>query len=674
MKKQLLALLTVAFGLTAQAQYYHLAGASGNPNNINQEDSEYPVGGGLPSTWSSILGSSQSGGSYSATQSVPFSFLFNGNTVTSYRVSNTGILTFSQANTPANNSGGTAVSLASSNVPDSSICILGINGSGSNDQVAKATFGTSPNRQHWIMFSSYSGTGTSGSHWTYWSIVLEESTNNIYIVDQRTAGFTGTLNLGIRVSSTVIDSLNGVASQSTNAPDRSDNTHYTFIQGIQPDYEMAGVSLNVSPYLGLNTAPYTIEADFVNNGAQTLTSATFNYTVDGGTPVTSSLSNFSIASGTTGTLSSSTNWNPSTTGTYEIEAWLSGLNGSNTDANTSNDTVSLTIQVVTALTQRYPLYETFTSSTCGPCTPANTTMEGIFDDNPGEHNSIKYQMSWPGSGDPYYFSEGGDRRTFYGINSVPRVEIDGGWDGNGNALTQSVYDYYQNQPAFVQMSATWSRWSKTIETDVTISSLADVNSNNLKLFAAIYSIRDTANVKTNGETEFFNVVKKLMPSSSGESLSALTSGTTVSKQLSYTFNGTYVLPPSAQSPVNLSTNHTVEDFSNLGVILWIQDVSTKEVLQSVDATYTIGQFENSLAAQMKIYPNPTTDVLFVEGNFSEEATVRLVDIAGREFVRTQVDFTGGHRVEISTATLAPGTYLLITTTRGASHAQPVIVK
>jgi hypothetical protein len=390
--------------------------------------------------------------------------------------------------------------------------------------------------------------------------------------------------------------------------------------------------------------------------------------------VTSSLSNLSIASGSTGTLSSGTTWNPSSTGTYELKAWLSGLNGSNNDQNTANDTVSLTIQVVTALTQRYPLYETFTSSTCAPCTPANTTMEAVFDDNPGEHNSIKYQMSWPGTGDPYYFSEGGDRRTFYGINSVPRVEIDGGWDGNGNSLTQAVYDYYQNQPAFVEMTATWSRWSKTIETDVTITPLADVSSNNLKLFAAIYSIRDTANVKTNGETEFFHVVKKLMPSSSGESLSALTSGNSVSKQLSYTFNGTYVLPPSAQSPVNLSTNHTVEDFSNLGVILWIQDASTKEVLQSVDATYTIGQFENSLAAQMKVYPNPASDVLFVEGDFDEEATVRLVDMAGREFTRVQADFTGGNKIMLNTAELAPGTYLLITTTRGASHAQPVIVQ
>ena len=405
-----------------------------------------------------------------------------------------------------------------------------------------------------------------------------------------------------------------------------------------------------------------------------MTSATFNYSINGGTPVTSSLSSISIASGSTGTLTSGTTWNPSSTGLYSVKAWLSGLNGSNVDANTANDTVSMDIQVVTALTTRYPLYETFTSSTCGPCTPANTTMEAVFDDNPGEHTSIKYQMSWPGTGDPYYTTEGGARRTFYGINSVPRVEIDGGWDGNGNGVTQALYDQYQNVPAFVDMTATWSRWTKTIETEVTISPLADVTSNNLRLFAVIYSHLDVANVKTNGETEFFNVVKKMMPNENGEPLSALTSGQSVTKTLSYTFNGNYTLPANAQSPVNLNTAHTVEDFTNLGVILWVQDISTKEVLQSVDATYTIGQFEETLASELKVYPNPTSGDFFVEGDFEATATLKLMDLTGRTLYQEQADFTGGQKVQISTEGLASGTYLLITTTDGASHAQPVIVK
>ena len=675
MKKLLLSLSLVAMmGTTASAQYYHTASASGNPNNINQEDSEYPVGSGLPTTWSSILSAQQTAGTYTAAQTLPFTFLFNGDTVTTYRASNTGIVTFSQVASPANNSAGAVVALNSSTVPDSSVCILGINGQGSNDQVARKTFGTAPNRQEWILFASYSATGTTSSHWTYWSVVLEETTNNIYIVDQRTAGWTGSVNVGVRVDSATTDGITGLASASTNAPDRTDNTYQTFIQGTQPDYELAGLGVNINSFVALTSAPFTVSADFVNNGAASITGADINYSINGGTAVTSSLTGLSIASNTSATVTSSTNWTPSAAGTYDIKVWLSNLNGSNSDSDTSNDTAMASVQVVPQLTTRYPLYETFTSSTCPPCTPANVQMESVFDVNPGEYNSVKYQMNWPGTGDPYYTSEGGDRRGYYGVNSVPRVEIDGGWDSNGNNVTQSVFDQFQNVPAFVEMAATFSRWSKTIETTVTITPLADITSNNLALFAVIYSHRDTANVKTNGETEFINVVKKMMPSSSGQSIASLTSGTAVTQTLSYTFNGSYVLPPNGQSPANLNVEHTVEDFENLGVIAWLQDVNTREVYQSVDATYTVGQNENELAAALSIYPNPATDVINVDADFEGTANVRLISLLGQEVQGFQGELSAGTTLRIPTETLAKGTYLLVVSKDGSTHAEPVVIR
>ena len=64
-------------------------------------------------------------------------------------------------------------------IPDNSILVWGIEGSGSNDNICTKTFGTAGS-QHWIFFTSY----TAGS-WSYWSIVLEEGSNKIYIVDQR---------------------------------------------------------------------------------------------------------------------------------------------------------------------------------------------------------------------------------------------------------------------------------------------------------------------------------------------------------------------------------------------------------------------------------------------------------------------------------------------------------
>ena len=58
--------------------------------------------------------------------------------------------------------------------------VWGLQGTGSNDNIVTKTFGTAGGRQHWVFFSSY----TAGS-WSYWSIVMEEGTDNIYIVDQR---------------------------------------------------------------------------------------------------------------------------------------------------------------------------------------------------------------------------------------------------------------------------------------------------------------------------------------------------------------------------------------------------------------------------------------------------------------------------------------------------------
>ena len=90
MKKLLLSFAALAFSITASAQYYHSAPVSGsNPNNVNQENSEYPVGSGLPTDWTSILSAAQTAGTYSSVQTLPFTFKLQGSAIDSFRVSNT---------------------------------------------------------------------------------------------------------------------------------------------------------------------------------------------------------------------------------------------------------------------------------------------------------------------------------------------------------------------------------------------------------------------------------------------------------------------------------------------------------------------------------------------------------------------------------------------------------
>ena len=160
------------------SQYYYIpASTPGNPGGLNT-DNEYPSGSGLPAGWSVILGPSNSSPTWSTVESIGFPFNFNGNSVTQYKVSSTGVLTFSTgaSNVPSP----TNAALPDPGIPDNSIMVWGLQGTGSNDNIVTKTFGTAGGRQHWVFFSSY----TAGS-WSYWSIVMEEGTDNIYIVDQR---------------------------------------------------------------------------------------------------------------------------------------------------------------------------------------------------------------------------------------------------------------------------------------------------------------------------------------------------------------------------------------------------------------------------------------------------------------------------------------------------------
>jgi hypothetical protein len=337
------------------------------------------------------------------------------------------------------------------------------------------------------------------------------------------------------------------------------------------------------------------------------------------------------------------------------------------------------VTVVEAATTRLPLFETFTSATCPPCTPANTNMEQIFANNPNAYVSIKYQMDWPGAGDPYYTEEGGTRRAFYSVTSVPNVAIDGGWNDNGNSLTQAVFDQFKQVPAFVDIDVQHSIFNKKVDATITIDPLADINSNNLRVFVAIIEKETDQNVMTNGETEFFHVFKKFMSSENGDVLAPLTAGTPVNLNLSYTFNGNYVLPANGQSPVNHSIAHTVEEFSDLAVVVWIQDIVTKEVFQAgYSETPVVGVEElNAEKFNLKVYPNPTGDVAYLALDVDETAVVnvRITNALGQQVVTIaeNVDM-GSNVINLNTEGLDKGIYFVETEMNGMVNTMKLIIQ
>ena len=165
---------TLSFG-----QYYYLGGGSGNPGGLNTDDefsNSWSTDG-----WTSILGPSVATPTWSANQTIPFTFNFNGSPVTQYKVSSTGVLTFTTGAVTVPSS--TNAALPDATIPDASICMWGIEASGTNDEVVIKPFGTAPNRQQWIYLVSNT---LGGAGWTYASFVLEETSDRIYLVEQLT--------------------------------------------------------------------------------------------------------------------------------------------------------------------------------------------------------------------------------------------------------------------------------------------------------------------------------------------------------------------------------------------------------------------------------------------------------------------------------------------------------
>jgi hypothetical protein len=276
MKKLITSFLSVFAMATSFAQYYYVpyTDAKKNPGGLNNADVEYPVGGGISAGWTTVLAGNKTTPAWGKGK-LPFAFNFNGNAQDSFSISSSGVLTFSAAAASTAAPAYASVSLPSSTIPDNSVCILGLQTAGNNSNYANIvskTFGTAPNRQYWLTFSAYNAITAGTTGFCFWSIVLEETSNKIYIVDQRYAGTAAKLSIGVQVNSTTATSVAGspnLASIATTDATAIDNGYYTFIPGTQPASDLEGKSITVEEYLILNTAPFQIKGVLRNTGSQT---------------------------------------------------------------------------------------------------------------------------------------------------------------------------------------------------------------------------------------------------------------------------------------------------------------------------------------------------------------------------------------------------------------------
>ena len=401
--------------------------------------------------------------------------------------------------------------------------------------------------------------------------------------------------------------------------------------------------------------PITISVNAYRTGKKIITSYDYNYSIKG-IAYSQSITCDSICEVYPRiTLYHGTTFVPDSILTYEIKIWFSNLNGNTT---ISSDTFNFSFVTYTNAVQRKVLHEIFTSSTCGTCKFANQKILQIFNENEDKYACIKYHMNFPGTGDPYFIHEGNDRKNYYLLEGIPYMAVDGKYyNGNPNLYSSALLNTEYNEPAFVDFNAIFKYDSaKKFTTSITVMPLKDYKGSN-RLFVALVEKETIKNIKTNGETEFYYVFKKFMTNSQGDSVTLIKNKDTV-YNYSYEFKGEYRLPENGlEASINDSIEHSVEEFYNIMAVYWIQNYSTKEVLQAgwVDAaTSMINQNQNT-ETKIIIYPNPSHGNITISSS-SPINTVKVFNLLGQEI--TVIHNVVSNECNISTIAYKSGFYLV----------------
>lgn len=662
--------------------YYYLSGTGSSEPYVTSLPEEYDI----ILTADREDASSQVDEVLSTEQTIPFTFTFGGSDYTKYKLSDNGYITFDLTETTSNS---TNVTLPSSSAPTNSIMAFWDNLEFEQYQgflfaAVSYTSGVAPNRTHVIKWfqANHVDRDAELNELLYLGIALHEN-GSFDIIHEGSLIPNG--GKDITESATIgynIDDSDGVTIEGPSATfptiaanDASDDKVYSFFPGPRKGLDIGIVATEMDDAAALSkNEPLSIVTAVRNYGTTAITSLDLNYTVNNGSVVTDNYIT-NIAPGEIKSFTHQTSWTPTSAGDFTIAIYTSNPNGG-TDEDVENDNGVEFVKVYENVADRTPLYEIFTSSTCGPCTPGNANFENVVRGKEDECTFIKYQQNFPSTGDPYANAESVNRRGFYGVNSIPRMQIDGGWDGNANSFSSSLHEEAVDLFSLVTINASFDKWAQEVSANIEVSALEDVG--NVSIYAAVIETITDKNVKTNGETEFTHVFKRFMSGFEGEEVS-LAKGASISKSYNVVFQGDYRLPSNGQqaSWINVNTEHSVENFENLSVLVWVQDNSTLQVLQSAYAEELNLNVRNLEVLDLNVYPNPASDMVNVVLKLDSysPAKISLTNAMGTVVNSETINNLniGSNSLTVNLADQSNGVYFLTVETETGINTQKITV-
>ncbi|MFO7671731.1 MAG: T9SS type A sorting domain-containing protein [Bacteroidales bacterium] len=301
------------------------------------------------------------------------------------------------------------------------------------------------------------------------------------------------------------------------------------------------------------------------------------------------------------------------------------------------------------------LLEHFTNSGDLASQFADEYVDDYYLNNSMNVIDLQYHTSYPGN-DPMNQNNpesASTREGVLGIGQVPYAVLDGGINP-AYRYNFSSADQSPGSEELELLSLEIPKFNISIDTDwlddkftakVNVACNTDTFTNNLQLYVAVIESDVTAYTGDNGDTHFRNVVLDMLPTPAGKLL-----GNEWGRGKTETLNYTWDYLP------------YVEDIEDLGVIVFVQDRETHQVLQSASSHLDsqVGFKEDRAhAVTLSVYPNPASQ--FVNVNLGERATregrLEITDLSGRVVMKSEV--LPGYAInQLQVSSLPQGIYVI----------------
>lgn len=262
-----------------------------------------------------------------------------------------------------------------------------------------------------------------------------------------------------------------------------------------------------------------------------------------------------------------------TPGTHEIELLRAFYNSSSQQVEVIKDsliTLDITLQEIPP--SNVVLIEDFANVSCVPCVTSNKIIENLTNVKYGHSKlvAIKYPTNFPSPNDPFYLANTvacNSRISYYNVFFAPTTVVDGvikPYSLDSIEVIAAV-DLRLTKPLQFRMDVSSSVVGSEYLITVTVKVLngAGIDFSNTVLHTVVTEtdIEFATPPGSNGETKFYDVMRTMLPSNSGQSLNGISQTEEVVFQRQTTINSNWVV-------------------NKLHVIAFIQNTVTKEVYQS----------------------------------------------------------------------------------------------